>query len=118
MSIDIIEKVVNSIMKSLELDQFENKKTTIKKPAFEDIGKVFSNRKINNKNNNPEPISISKAEKLCSTCLVGSVCSEMCDKVLEIYRSNVKTDSNFNEIEHQKKYKKEYDEMWKKYKNY
>jgi len=42
----------------------------------------------------------------------------MCDKVLEIYRSNVKTDSNFNEIEHQKKYKKEYDEMWKRYNNF
>ena len=61
------------------------------------------------------PISFKSAEEECSTCIVRPACAEPCPKVLEIYRSHVVENPHFDQMEHERKYRKEYKEMWEKF---
>ena len=65
-----------------------------------------------------ESISFDEAEEICKKCLVRPICNQMCDDVMKIYGSHVKHDENFCETENHKKYKKEYQDMYDKYRNY
>ncbi len=62
------------------------------------------------------PISFENADELCNICLVRPVCAEMCEVVKNIYRSHV-VSRDFDERNHYKKYKNEYDEMMERYRN-
>jgi len=108
MVLDIVKRLF--FKKNKERPRMKEKNTTLRMTKNEAI-------KLYRKTNLPKPenpISFKTAEEECETCLVRPVCTDPCPKVLEIYRSHVVTDPNFNEIEHNRKYQKEYKEMWER----